>query len=601
MKRTIKQVATGATVLVATGAMLVGGAGVAFAATPPFEPDTTNQLGQLMFYNAAGQEVTSGSVNDTPFAVYAVGSTDDPITTNTKATLYGYLPVNGVAPGAWSGEALSASTTFPVVSGPSLITGAGAHRPVVTQTSADTTLATLQTDFPHPAGDSGTAYDGLYQLRLKTAGNTKWWAADVQITGTNWSLVYPTVAATTTTVSESPTSPQTVVNGAAPSSITITANTSAGVPGTVQFFKNGAAFGSPVTVSGGTASTTDTPAGPAAGGSPVTTTYKAVFTPSAGVADAPSTSADSQYVVQNKLGDATTTSLAVSQTGFTGDPVTFNSDVKDTPTPASIPAGSVSWYDNGSSTALATATLDGSGHATATLAAGFATAGAHSVVAKFTPTDSAAFAPSQSSAVTFNQIDKSSPCADPASQCTDTQVFKTTVNAGTLVISTPYTGVDAAHTFDLGTMVLDPTGTYLHTSAAFGTTANPAAGVTITDQRAGDLPWTANVQTSDFTSGANVINGQNLGFISVAPSYISGNALNATTKPVVTNNVPNGGPGTVYAATAAGSNGLKGTAHQFATAAHGDGSVYVIGTMDLYAPTSTVAGTYTATVTFTIG
>lgn len=55
-----------------------------------------------------------------------------------------------------------------------------------------------------------------------------------------------------------------------------------------------------------------------------------------------------------------------------------------------------------------------------------------------------------------------------------------------------------------------------------------------------------------------------------------------------------------YASNATGSDGLKGGPHAFATAAAGDGSVYIYGTLSLVAPDSTPPGTYSTTLTFTI-
>jgi hypothetical protein len=177
------------------GAVLVGVAGPAGAVAPPWEPDSTNQIGQLRFYNAAGTEVTTGNVNDDPFAVYAVATSDDPHTANTLATLYGYTPVSGVLPVNWSGEQLSGTTTFPVVDvgAPTVVKNAGAHRPVVTiGTTAGgvVNLAGYLADLPNT--DVSTAYAGLYELRLKTAGNDpKFWAADISVSGSTWTVVYP--------------------------------------------------------------------------------------------------------------------------------------------------------------------------------------------------------------------------------------------------------------------------------------------------------------------------------------------------------------------------------------------------------------------------
>jgi len=615
VKLKLRKPVLGALALSAVSAILLGGASIASAATPPFEPDTTNQYGQVLFYDASGNMVTSGSINS-PISAYAVATTNDPNVGHfQKAALFGYLPVNGVAPGAWSGTQLSQSTTFPAADAtaptghiapttPASIGGLSSDRPVVTEATTDKTLAQLQTQFPNTATD---AYQGLYQLRVKVSGESQWWAADVKITGSTWALVYPSI--TSTTLAASPASPQSLAtDGGTPATVTLTASLTASVPGSVQFFRNGSALGSPVAASGGTTNTatkTDVPAGPSAGGSPVTTNYTATFTPTDPSFISSSSSAVA-YVVQNPApAAATTTDLAVTQDGIAGDDVQLTSNVHNTPTPGTVPVGSVSWYDNGSATPLNTTpvAVNGSGVATFDIPAGL-TVGAHSIVAKFTPTNAAQFIASQSSPAVFSLT---APLAcTPGPKC-DPQTFVVDVNAGTLTISTPYTGADAAHTFNLGAMALSSDGTKLHASAPFGSSTLPAAGatfagVTITDTRAGNGPWTASVYGGDFLSGSDKINGQNLGFTGVQPLYIGGNALSAS-NPVVTNDVANSGPGTIFAAGASGTAGLKGSPsvqHQFATAAHGDGTVYVYGTMDLYAPTSTPAGHYTGVVTFTI-
>ncbi len=594
MKLKLRAAGAGITTLAVAGALLIGGAALASAAPPPYEPDAINQLGQLLFYDAAGNLVTSGTIQDDPFAKYVVATTDKPATdTATKAQLYGYLPVNGQPPGAWSGEQLSTATTFPAASAPASISGLGSNRPVVTQAPGDNTLEQLVSDFPNNATDS---YQGLYQLRVKIFGEPKWWAADIKVTGSNWTLVYPQVATTTTTLTASPASPQTVTPaGSTPTSVTLTATTTGATSGTVQFTKNGANLGSPVPVTGGTATTTDVPGGPTPTGSPVTTNYTAVFTPSGAFSGS---NGSLPYVVQNKAGDATATTLAVVQTGLAGDPVTFNSNVSDTETPGTTPAGTVSFFDNGGTTAVASATVSSSGAASATLATGLP-AGPHSIVAKFVPTSSTAFAASQSAPVTFTLTAAGSPCANTLSACTDPQYIKVTVDAGTLIISTPYT---QSTPFDLGTMQLDSSGAFFHAAKPFGTAADTGHGIQITSTEAGDPAWTASVYSGDFTSGTNSINGQNFGFTGVTAVPVGSNPLGTPAKPVVVNDVPVG-PSKPYAAAATGTDGLKGSAsaqHVFAKAANGDGTVAIVGNLDLYAPTSTPAGSYTGVLTFTI-
>ena len=102
--------------------------------------------------------------------------------------------------------------------------------PLVTLTSGDETIAALAGDLPNTATD---AYQGLYQLRLKTSGpgqpaGCTYDSADILITGTPGSVVYPApvATATSTSLTSTPASPQqagtsvtlnaTVISGGAP-------------------------------------------------------------------------------------------------------------------------------------------------------------------------------------------------------------------------------------------------------------------------------------------------------------------------------------------------------------------------------------------------
>jgi len=204
---------------------------------------------------------------------------------------------------------------------------------------------------------------------------------------------------------------------------------------------------------------------------------------------------------------------------------------------------------------------------------------------------------STSSVVTVNvQAVLVGACAATPTNCKDDQTFTVNVPVGSLIISTPYT---SAHQFNLGTLALTPDGTQLTTGqVAFGHIGD-GMGVTITDQRSGDVGWTASLVSGPFSdTTSDHINPRNLGFTLVMPQYIAGNALNATTKPVVPFDNAATSPAVAFSdvTTATG----LGTSKQFAQAAHGDGTVYVTGNFTLNAPTSTPAGTYTGTVTFTI-
>jgi hypothetical protein len=340
----------------------------------------------------------------------------------------------------------------------------------------------------------------------------------------------------------------------------------------------------------------------------------AVYNPPAGYAS--STGTESFTV--NPAGDATTTSLSVNPSvapALTN--VTINAAVVDTTTPALTPTGSVNFYDNGtsisgtvtgSSVLIGTAPLGAGGIASLTFGGGATPAtqfaiGAHNLVAVYAGS-APSWLGSTSSDVVFTALGAASPAADA-------QNLQVSIPAGGLYISTPYTPTNP---FDLGTAVLNPATATFSASAPFGSASNPGAGVSITDTQSAGSGWTAFAQTTDFTSGVNKINGQNLTLTGVTPSYIPGNAL--TTGSVLTNSVTDTGLGgaSSYGVAATGTDGLQGlsegtttpvVAHQFAKSASvapgaADGSVYVYGVLNLVAPSSTPAGTYTATLTFTI-
>lgn len=586
MKRgLIHGVAVTSLAALATGLLTVGFVGTASATgTPPWEPDP-NSVGGLLFYNASGQQITGGNLTDSPVAAYVEG-TATVRSGDTVATLYGYLPVNGELPTEWSGEQLGESTVFPNASAPAPLNTA--VLPVETGASGDETLGTLETDYPN-TDTSNDGYAGMYQLRLytnaaKRTQTTTYDSADIAISGSTWSVAYPapTLTTTTTSLSESPSSPQ-----VAGTSVQLTATVSPSAPGTVQFEAGSTDIGSPVTVSGGVASisTSTLPVG--------TDSLSASFTPAQFSAYGASTGTSS-FTISPAPAANTNTALSVNPTSAAADStVTITAAVTNASTTAALSAadGQVTFYDDGSSSsggvtsgsqALGTVSLGSGGTAVLTYSS-FAQ-GAHNIVAQFTPADPSVYNSSTSLPLLFTAT---APQYPPVSQDVDV-----TVPAGTLTITTPYSPSDP---FNLGTAVLDPTGSKFTASAPFGDTANPSQGVTVTDSRAGDQPWTASATVTDFTDGASVINGQNLTLTDVTPSYVSGNALQSGD--VTTTDVVNGA---IYGPTAGGSDGLKGGPHQFASAATGDGSVYLDGLLTLTAPSSTPAGAYTATLTLTI-
>jgi hypothetical protein len=288
MKKLLRSVASVALVAaMASGALVMAFAGSASAggAPPPWEPiGNPPEVGGLLFFNAAGQEITGGSLTASPIAAYVEGTATIQAG-DTKATLNGLTPVLGQAPGEWSGESVSESTAYPNAAAPAPLNTA--TLPVETGASGDETMAQYESDFPNTDTSTTDGYANMYVLRLTTAEpevppSTSYDSADIEVNNTgstangipadSWIVVYPAVTpkATTTTLTTVPASPQ--VSG---TSVALTATVSPSAPGTVQFKVGTTDIGSPVTLTGGKASTSTTtlPVG--------TDSLSAVYTPAA--------------------------------------------------------------------------------------------------------------------------------------------------------------------------------------------------------------------------------------------------------------------------------------------------------------------------------
>jgi hypothetical protein len=669
MKKSFKALATLATAALAGGVLTLAAPAASAAVTVPWEPDALS-LGSLTLFDATGNPITTGSTTSSPFVAYAVASGTTPDTgINKVGILQVATPDGTVSTEAYAKDSLGSATPYPVATDPASVRASG--NPYASSVSGDFSLA----DYIglHPNNLTG-AYAGLYQVRVYTPSTTatglgKYFSVDIQVTGTTWTVVYPAakVAATITAITPSVASP--ADHG---SSVTLSATVGAAdathPAGTVEWFDNAVSLGAGTFAAAtGAASITLTPVdGPHS--------YTATFTPTdlttyAGAV----TSAALSYTV-NAVG---TTSVSLSVNPISGPAVSTTLTATVTPTPAGTPAGSVQFFDGAA--AIGAGTPSGANVYTLTKAAGFSGGVAHDFTAVFTPTNANAWGTAKTSnhiAATYD--------APACTSCTDAQTAQVTVDAGTLIISTPYTPTNP---FDLGHMVLSADGTHLSASAPFGavgtgsqgavTTLGAAAGagtssltvadgtgvavgqlvqiagfpvgapavangtrvatvsgttvtltgvtlaavpsgtsisflgnggVTITDTRAGDQSWTASVYADNFTHGSDVINAQNLSFTGVTPLQVGTNALGTAAKPVVPQNVTSAaGSGAFisgYGPLATGNDGLAvntdGSGHTFATAVLGAGSVYVDGVLTLIAPTTTKAGLYTTTVTFTI-
>lgn len=359
--------------------------------------------------------------------------------------------------------------------------------------------------------------------------------------------------ATTTTVVASP-SP-----GTEGASVDLTATVSPDSAGSVQFKDGSTNLGAPIAVSAGEAVKSISTLSVGAH------TINAVFTPTDSTAVYGSEGSTSLTITKASA-VSTNTALSVTpstEAAFT--PVVLRADVTADTSLGRALAGNVVFKDG-------TTTLG-----TVALAAGAAeltfstfTEGVHAITAQFVPTDATDYATSTSASVDFTAT---APLNPPSEQ--DVNV---TVVPGSMSITTPYS---AASPFNLGDATVSEDGTEIVASGDFGTSAS--GGITITDTRAGNQAWTASAIATDFTDGSsNTISANDLSLTGLTQVYTAGNALQS-------------GDVTVTDVEALGD-----TQHAFASTTNGNGTVRIYGTLGLNAPTSTVAGTYTATLTFTI-
>jgi hypothetical protein len=593
MKATFRKALTGAGAAVLAGGVLIATGGTAFASLPPsLTTDSGATLGGIDFFNAAGVQITSGPLT-APMAAFAVAQTPTPGV--TKITEYAYTPVNGVVPGLWTGEQLSQARTFPVAAPANLH---GITNPVFTGNTVDKPLSTYVTDVPNSDTSTTDGYAGIYVIRLQNQ-NGDYAKSEILINTTAGTWTQENGAfqlfadATTTTLTPTPASPSVPGTNVTLNATVADTTTPATIPaGTVAFFDGATQIGTTQTLSGtGTASVST--ATLAVGTHPLT----AVFTSSAPTVVGSSTSAVSNYVIGNL--DVSHTALSVSPgTAAAFTPVDLLATVTDTTTPATHPTGSVTFFDGGSPIGGSVPVSGTTGIAEIPAFSGFGV-GVHHITAVFSPTGST-IAGSTSAVVDFTGTTPQ--CPGGGTACVDPQTVVATVAAGTITITTPYT---PSNPLQLGTLVLNGAGTQLSANATFGNTLNTGNEIFVTDTQAGNAPWTASVQSSNFvgTNPANIINGQNAGLTALNVITIPGNNLQAGD--VATHD--NAAASPAVAPGAAGTQGIGGAAHPFANTAAapggsgGDGSVGFTGTFTLNAPTSTVADTYTATVTFTVG
>jgi hypothetical protein len=167
--------AFGSAALAAT-VLAVWPAGAA-AAVPYTDAQST---GAITLFDRNGQQITHGSISAHPFVSRAVSSVRAPSPYDAdgrKATLLAYQPRPGAAPTEWSGDTLTASTTYPDP----------AH-PTATASARDFSLKDYLDTYP-------ARWDGLVQLRLYLGAPnqptlTRTYATtDIRVDGDTWSVV----------------------------------------------------------------------------------------------------------------------------------------------------------------------------------------------------------------------------------------------------------------------------------------------------------------------------------------------------------------------------------------------------------------------------
>jgi hypothetical protein len=594
MSSTLKKSVAGIAALALAGIGLAATAAPASAAYVSTAPPAYNNgttvdpasAGSIALYDAAGNRVVGGSLTNLGGAIYAVAS-NAPRTGANKATLSVAAPDHTKVSSLWASQGLTASTNFPVAGSiPNVSTATG---PVATLNG--TTDGNVSSFLSVAVLDATAGYQGYLQLRIKDSGPgvaaaTTWATMEIAFdtaAGT-WTQVYPTVTYTATTTSAptfSPVSPAT--NG---DNVTLSATVSpSSATGSVHFFDGSTDLGA-ATFSGGTAT--------------LTHVFTNTTNPKVNENHSITASSASTLVVQPTPLIVTTTTVALNQATVTlGSTDVLTATATVTPASGATPTGSVAFYVDGSSTANATATLTAGSTGAVTInfsgLTGSSSPGtAHTIVATYT--DANTWAGSSSAASTVNVI---------ASYAADIQNIQTSISAGTLVISTPYT---AAAPLVLPAMTLNSTATEYSTAAAF-------TGISVADTRPGNLAYTLSAIASNLTkqgvaspTANQTINAQNVGLDLSALT-----STNATPNTFLGSQTPgaattaqnftgfNNAAAAHVAAGDTGSAGLGGASpHVVLHANNGLGTTVTNGTLTIKAPSNTLDGTYAGTITFSI-
>lgn len=407
---------------------------------------------------------------------------------------------------------------------------------------------------------------GLFYVHITLTGNAEPTLATYTYQPVE--LAAAPLPSTTTTITSFPSTVQ--ENTAFDLTATVSEATATG---DVEFFNGSTSLGT-AALSGGTA-TLNVAAGLPAGSASVTAVYEGDS------AFSGSTSAAVSISVTGEPQDTEVIVSATSSDGFALHPATLSATV--TADNSTTPTGSVTFtgsVDGGSVVTLASnVTLNSSGVASVTLSS--LTVGTWTINAAFTGTG--VYQPSASTTPATLELAGGFPSADP-----DPQNVTVDVPEGTLTITTPYT---SASPLALGTATLNDQNSTWSASAAFGSGSDIEQAIKIVDTRAGQPGFTAQVASTDFSSGPGAnqsFSAAHAGLVDLAAHQVTGNHLQASD--ITTTDVPANTPG------------LGATAQTFAAypAGLGIGTAWLTGTFELDdVETSILPGTYEATVTFT--
>jgi hypothetical protein len=141
--------------------------------------DDAAAVGGMALCDRDLQPLTEGSITDRPFVWRAVSdvAAEAPYNDkNRRAVLYAYQPREGVEPALWSGELLTAASTY-----------SDPQAPIAQATPIDVPLEVFIKNFP-------PQWDGSIQLRMYfttdlNPQSTDYVAADLRVEGDTWRLV----------------------------------------------------------------------------------------------------------------------------------------------------------------------------------------------------------------------------------------------------------------------------------------------------------------------------------------------------------------------------------------------------------------------------